>query len=216
MPKPVTADTSTLCTSPPAVSSGIPAATSSPRTRVGSAPGTSHLVSATTYRHSAAMMCAAASRVCGITPSSAAHTSTATSVTAGAAFAHGAKRGVARRVQERESASRTQRHDERADVLRDPASLARGDRGGSQRVQQSGLAVVHVAHHRHHRAPRGIGACVFSVAVRLIDRALGGVRSSRRLSVRGLRPRVHHRNVLRAELDRHELDEVRGPHGVLV
>ena len=48
MPCPVTADTSTLCTSPPDDSSGIPAAASSPRTRSGSAPGASHLVSATT------------------------------------------------------------------------------------------------------------------------------------------------------------------------
>ena len=56
-------------------------AMSSSRTRAGSAPSTSHFVNATTYRHSAAMMCAAASLVWGITPSSAAHTSTATSVT---------------------------------------------------------------------------------------------------------------------------------------
>ena len=53
---------------------------SSSRTRVGFAPGASHFVMATTYRQLAAWMCAAASRVCGMTPSSAAHTRTATSV----------------------------------------------------------------------------------------------------------------------------------------
>jgi hypothetical protein len=45
-------------------------------------------------------------------------------------------------------------HDEGADVLRDAPRFARGHGGLSQRVQQRGLAVVHVPHHRHHRRPR--------------------------------------------------------------
>ena len=40
-----------------------------------------------------------------------------------------------------------------ADVLRDAPSLARGHLGLADRVQQRGLAVVHVPHDRHHRRP---------------------------------------------------------------
>ena len=54
---------------------------SSPRTRFGSAPSLSILLTATSMGTSAALAWSIASRVCGITPSSAATTITAMSVT---------------------------------------------------------------------------------------------------------------------------------------
>mmetsp|Transcript_27797 Transcript_27797/g.90959 ORF Transcript_27797/g.90959 Transcript_27797/m.90959 type:complete len:371 (+) Transcript_27797:473-1585(+) len=81
-PCPFTAATSTHCTVPPTSSSSTPSATSACRTRCGCAVGRSHLVTAITTGTCAARACASASRVCGMTPSSAATTTTATSVTA--------------------------------------------------------------------------------------------------------------------------------------
>ena len=50
-----------------------------------------------------------------------------------------------------------------ADVLRDAAELALGDVGGTDGVQQLGLAVVDVAHHRHdRRAARDVLVLVLS------------------------------------------------------
>ena len=94
-----------------------------------------------------------ASSVCGITPSSAATTSTTMSVT------------LAPRARIRVNASWpgvSTKHDAaavdgdhgRADVLRDPAGLARGHFGFANGVEQAGLAVVDVAHHRDDRRPR--------------------------------------------------------------
>ena len=75
------ADTSTNMLVPPHSSGMTPYSTSSWRTRSGFAPGLSILLTATTMGTSAAFAWLMASMVCGMTPSSAATTSTMTSVT---------------------------------------------------------------------------------------------------------------------------------------
>ena len=79
-PSPVIAETSTNMVSPPYSSGTRPYSVSWPRTLVGSAPSLSILLTATTIGTSAARAWLSASMVCGITPSSAATTSTAMSV----------------------------------------------------------------------------------------------------------------------------------------
>ena len=74
------AETSTNIVSPPYSSGTRPYSVSWPRTLVGSAPSRSILLTATTIGTSAASAWLSASMVCGITPSSAATTSTAMSV----------------------------------------------------------------------------------------------------------------------------------------
>ncbi len=74
MPSPVLADTGTNGTSPPYSSGTTSSATSSCLTRSGLALGLSILVIATTIGTPAALAWWMASRVCGITPSSAAQT----------------------------------------------------------------------------------------------------------------------------------------------
>ena len=69
------------CTSPPNSSGTTLSATSSCLTRSGFASPLSILLIATTIGTLPALACAIASRVCGITPSSAATTSTTMSVT---------------------------------------------------------------------------------------------------------------------------------------
>ena len=93
-----------------------------------------------------------ASTVCGITPSSAAtkdddvgHLSTASS--------HRGERLVARRVDEGEEVA-VPVDLIGTDVLGDPAGLARHDVGLADPVQEQGLAVVDMAHHRDHRRAR--------------------------------------------------------------
>ena len=81
MPSPVFADTGMNCTSPPYSSGSTLSATSSCLTRSGFASGLSILLIATTIGTLPAFACAIASFVCGITPSSAATTSTTMSVT---------------------------------------------------------------------------------------------------------------------------------------
>ena len=73
-----------------------------------------------------------------------------------APLAHRREGRVTRGVEEGELAAVGEVHDERADVLRDPARLARGDGGRTKGVQQGGLAVVDVAHHGDDGASRGI------------------------------------------------------------
>ncbi len=75
------ADTSTNMLEPPHSSGMTPYSVSSWRTRSGLAPGLSILFTATTMGTSAALAWLMASMVCGMTPSSAATTSTMTSVT---------------------------------------------------------------------------------------------------------------------------------------
>ena len=81
MPSPVLAETWMNCTSPPYSSGNTDSATSSCFTRSGLASGLSILLIATTSGTFAALACAMASLVCGMTPSSAATTSTTMSVT---------------------------------------------------------------------------------------------------------------------------------------
>ena len=75
------ADTSTSSTSPPSDSTCTSCCSSSVRTRSGLASGLSILLMATIIGTFAALACWIASTVCGITPSSAATTSTTMSVT---------------------------------------------------------------------------------------------------------------------------------------
>ena len=77
----VLADTSTNSVSPPQSAGVSPRWASSPRTRLGSAPSLSILLTATMTGTSAALAWSIASTVCGMTPSSAATTITAMSVT---------------------------------------------------------------------------------------------------------------------------------------
>ena len=86
--------------------------------------------------------------VCGITPSSAATTSTTMSVTLAPRDAHGGERLVARGVDEGDAVAGGQLHLIGADMLGDAAGLAGRHVGGAQRVQQRGLAVVDMAHDR--------------------------------------------------------------------
>ena len=72
----------------------------------------------------------------------------------GAARAHLAERGVARRVDEGHRMAGADVDLIGADVLGDAARLARRDVGIAQRIEQRGLAVVDVAHHGHHRRAR--------------------------------------------------------------
>ena len=104
------AETSSKIVSPPHSSGCRPCSTSSLRTRSGFASGRSILFTATTIGTPAALAWSIASIVCGMTPSSAATTSTATSVT----FAPRARMavnaswpGVSRNVTLRPSATST-------------------------------------------------------------------------------------------------------------
>ncbi len=80
MPIPLVADTSTNWVSPPNSSAIKPYSVSCARTRDGSAPSLSILLTATTIGTPAACAWFSASVVCGFTPSSAATTRTARSV----------------------------------------------------------------------------------------------------------------------------------------
>ena len=84
-----------------------------------------------------------ASTVCGMTPSSAATTSTTTSRHLGAAGAHGGERLVARGVDEGDLTA-VNLYLRSTDVLRDAAGLVRGDTGVTDSVEQARLAVVDV------------------------------------------------------------------------
>ena len=75
------AETSTNIVSPPHSSGWSPSVVISVRTRSGCAPSLSILLTATSIGTSAALAWSTASRVCGFTPSSAATTITAMSVT---------------------------------------------------------------------------------------------------------------------------------------
>jgi hypothetical protein len=71
-----------------------------------------------------------------------------------AAGAHLGEGLVARRVQEGDAVAAGRGDVVGRGALRDAARLAGRDLGLAQRVQQRGLAVVHVAHDGHHRRPR--------------------------------------------------------------
>ena len=95
-----------------------------------------------------------ASIVCGMTPSSAATTSTTMSVTLAPRARIAREGGVAGRVEEGDALAVVQPHLIGADVLGDAAVLARRHVGRAQRVEQAGLAVVDVAHDGHDRRTR--------------------------------------------------------------
>ena len=122
---------------------------------------------------SAALAWSIASSVCGLTPSSAATTITARSVTRAprARIAVNASwPGVSRKVI---SLPRVV-HLVGADVLGDAAGLAGRDLGLADRVQQRGLAVVDVAHDRHHR--RALDEVLLGVLEHRLDLdVVGGV-----------------------------------------
>ena len=147
------AETSANWVVPPHSSGCSPSAASSERTRSRFAFGTSILLTATTMGTPAARACEIDSRVCGITPSSAATTRIAMSVT----FAPRARMavnascpGVSRNVILRPSQDRLVG----ADVLGDPARLGVHDGGLPDGVEERRLAVIDVAHDRHHRGTR--------------------------------------------------------------
>ena len=132
---------------------GTFSATSSCLTRMGFASGLSILLIATTSGTLAAFACAIASLVCGITPSSAATTSTTMSVT----FAPRARiavkaswPGVSRNVITPLGVFDVIG----ADVLRDAARFAAGDARAADRVEERRLAVVDVTHDGDDRGPR--------------------------------------------------------------
>ena len=149
----VLAETSTNIVSPPHSSGCRPRLVISVRTRSGCAPSLSILLTATRIGTSAAFAWSIASRVCGFTPSSAATTITAMSVTwaprarmAVNASWPGVSRKVIGLVVVVDLVG--------ADVLGDAAGLARGHLGLADRVQQRRLAVVDVAHDRDDRRAR--------------------------------------------------------------
>ena len=146
----VFADTSTNIVSPPHSSGWRPRFVISVRTRSGCAPSLSILLTATRIGTPAAFAWSIASRVCGITPSSAATTMTAMSVTwaprarmAVNASWPGVSRKVIGLVADVDLVG--------ADVLGDAAGLTGDDVGLAHGVEQRRLAVVDVAHDRDHR-----------------------------------------------------------------
>ena len=162
MPVPCNADTSTTMVSPPHASGTSPRSESCCSTRVASASGRSILLTATMIGTSAAVAWSMASIVCGITPSSAATTSTTMSVACGAAGAHGREGGVARRVDERDPL--VVPHDlVGPDVLGDAAGLSGHHVGLADAVEQERLAVVDVPHDGHDRRPWALVRVLFFV-----------------------------------------------------
>src|SRR5437763_2509224 len=92
----------------------------------------------------------------------------------GAPRAHGGERLVARRIEERDGCLAAVGADDvdrvRADVLGDPAGLARRHVGLADGVEQRGLAVVDVAHDGHDgRAGRQIFRLVLGLADELVE-----------------------------------------------
>ncbi len=131
-------------------------------TRAGSALLRSILLTATTIGTSAALAWLIASTVWGITPSSAATTSTTMSVTSAPASAHLRERLVAGCVDERDQAP-VLLGLVGADVLCDAAGLARDDVRRADAVEQQRLAVVDMAHHGDDRR-----ACALRVGIVVI------------------------------------------------
>ena len=120
----------------------------------GSRPGRSILFNATTIgTPAAARAWLMASSVCGMTPSSAATTSTAMSVTLAPRVSHLGKCLVAGRIDESHRAP-VLLDLVSADVLRDAALLVRGHIQADDPVQERSLAVVDVAQHGDDRRTR--------------------------------------------------------------
>ena len=187
----LSAETSTSWTSPPIASTMISCCSSSSRTFCGLAPGLSILLIATIIGTPAALVWLIASIVCGFRPSSAATTSTTMSVTLAPRARISVKAswpGVSRKVT---FDSVLQRDLIGADVLGDAAGLAGDDIGAADRVEQRRLAVIDMAHDRHHRrarlqrfvgidVDRGVDVDVgfrhrLDAVAELLDQQLGGV-----------------------------------------
>ncbi len=153
-PRRALAETWTSGVSPPYSSTMTLASDSSVLTRSGLASGLSILLRAMMIGTLAARAWAIASRVWGITPSSAATTTTAMSVTRAPAGAHRGEGLVTRRVEEDDPPAVRRGDLARPDVLGDPAPLPGGHLGGPDRVEEARLAVVDVTHDGHDRRPR--------------------------------------------------------------
>ena len=139
------ADTSTMTVWPPHSSGIRPRSDSSRLTRSGFASGLSILLMATMIGTPAAFAWSIASRVCGMTPSSAATTRMTMSVTRAPRARIRVNASWPGRVEE-DHAAVVDLHVVGADVLRDAARLALGDAGLADAVEQRRLAVVDVAH----------------------------------------------------------------------
>ena len=151
MPSPVLADTGTSGVSPPKSSMTTPASASSVLTRSGLASARSILFIAITSGTLAAFAWLMASSVWGMTPSSAATTITAMSVTRAPRARIEVNASWPGRVEEDDVLAVLGRDLGRADVLGDAAALARRDGRGADGVEQARLAVVDVAHDGHDR-----------------------------------------------------------------
>ena len=143
------AETGTITVSPPQSSASRPRSASCCLMRSGCASGLSILLIATMIGTSAARAWSMASSVCGITPSSAATTSTTISVTLAPRGAHARERFVARRIDEDDLAA-VLLHVIRADVLGDAAGFLLRDVGDADGIEQRSLAVIDVAHDGDH------------------------------------------------------------------
>ena len=148
------AETSTSSVSPPRLSTWTSCCSNSVRTRSGLASGLSILLIATISGTCAALAWLIASIVCGMTPSSAATTSTTMSVTLAPRARIAVKAawpGVSMKVI---LAAVGRGHLIGADVLGDAARFARDDIGLANGVEQRGLAVIDVAHDGDDRRAR--------------------------------------------------------------
>ena len=205
MPSPVFAETGMNCTSPPYSSGSTLSATSSCFTRSGLASGLSILLIATTSGTFGRL--GVRDRFLGLRHDAVvgSHDQHHHVGDLGAARAHRRERLVARRVEERDHALRGL-DVIGADVLRDAARLAARHARAANRVEQRRLAVVDVAHHRHHRRPRQQFGRGFAMRF--------GQQRIRIVELRGLRLVAHfldddHRGFLVEHLvDRHHLAEL--------
>ena len=138
------------------------------------ASGLSILLTTMTMGTPAALAWSIASTVCGMTPSSAATTMAAMSVTL-APRARIAVKAAWPGVSMKVTSCAVVAHLVGADVLRDAARLAGRDRGVADGVEQARLAVVDVAHDGDHRGARNE-----------VGRVVDGLGLERRLLVGGV------------------------------
>ena len=144
---------STKTLSPPHSSGTMPCSASCCLMRSMLASGLSILLMTITTGTPAALAWSMASTVCGMTPSSAATTMAAMSVTLAPRARMAVNAAWPGRVDERDGLA-VVLHLVGADVLRDAAGLAGCDRGVADGVEQAGLAVVDVTHDGDDRSPR--------------------------------------------------------------
>ena len=165
-----------MTVSPPQSSASRPRSASCCLMRSGWASGLSILLMATMIGTLAALAWSMASSVCGITPSSAATTSTTMSVTLAPRARMRVKAswpGVSMKTILRPFSSTLVG----ADVLGDAAGLAPGHVGFADGVEQRGLAVVDVAHDGDH------GRALHEILLRLRPASTSCMASSSKLTV---------------------------------